>query len=112
MIIKCAGHEICRNAIVADSFYKKLKGLMFSNKMDGFDGLVFYGTNAIHTCFMNYKIDVIFFNSKNEIKKIYRGLKPWRHTRIVFSASRVLELADGQIPEVVKEGDVLEICTS
>ncbi|MGI4994199.1 DUF192 domain-containing protein [Halobacteriovorax sp. GFR7] len=112
MKISCNGIEICKQAIVADSFYKKLKGLMFSESMDGFDGMIFYGTNAIHTCFMNYKIDVVFFNSKNEIKKIYRGLKPWRHTQIVFSASRVLELADGQLPQEIKEGDTLELCIS
>ena len=112
MKITCGKYQICNNAIVADSFFKKLKGLMFSDRMDGFDGMVFYGTNAIHTCFMNYKIDVVFFNRKNEIIKIYRGLKPWRHTQIVFKASRVLELANGQLPLEVKEGDHLDICTS
>ncbi len=112
MLIKCNNIEICNNAIVADSFYKKLKGLMFSDKFDGFDGLIFYGTNSIHTCFMRYNIDVVFFNRKNEIKKIYRGLRPWRHTQIVFSASRVLELAEGQLHESIKEGDTLEICTN
>lgn len=112
MKIKCSEYIICEQAVVADSFLKKLKGLMFSDKLDGFDGLIFYGTNAIHTCFMRYKIDVVFFNRKNKIIKIYRGLKPWRHTQIVFKASRVLELSEGQLPLEVKEGDYLELCTS
>ena len=112
MIIKVGKIELCRKAIVADSFMKKLKGLMFSESMSGFDGMLFYQTNAIHTCFMKYNIDVVFFNKKNEIKKIYRGLRPWRHTQIVFSASRVLELAEGKLPDSIKEGDILDICIS
>ncbi len=112
MIVKHKQIIICHNAIEAKSFFQKLKGLMFSEKMDGFDGMLFYGTNAIHTCFMNYKIDIVFMNKNNIVKKIYRGMKPWRHTRMVFSASRALELADGQMPMDVREGDELVICTS
>lgn len=93
----------------ANNAWLRLKGLMFVDKMQGMDGLLLEPGNSIHNCFVRFPIDVIFLNRKNIVVKIIKGFKPWRFTRIYFSATKVLELPDGTIPANVKEGDELEV---
>lgn len=97
---------------VASSFFSRLIGLMFKKEMKGYDGLLIKQCNSIHTFFMLFTIDAVFLNKNNEVIKVYRNLKPWRMTRIVWRASQVLELNAGTVPNDLKEGDSLNICTS
>ena len=34
--------------------------------------------NAIHTFFMSYPIDAVFFDRHDRVVKEVRGIKPWR----------------------------------
>lgn len=100
---------ICHRADMADTFFSRLIGLMFSKSLGDRDGLLFSPANSIHTFFMNYPIDLIFLNKQNKIVKIYRHLQPWRMTRLVWQASQAIELKSGTICAEVQEGDVLEV---
>lgn len=51
--------------------------------------------NAIHTCFMNYAIDVVYIDNQGFIKKIVHNLKPWRFSAAPNAAS-VIELLSGE----------------
>ncbi|MFT6068557.1 MAG: uncharacterized membrane protein (UPF0127 family) [Bacteriovoracaceae bacterium] len=105
--------KIALNAKEASSMLSRMKGLMFSKEMKGFDGLFIKPCNSIHTFFMNYPIDVLFLNKEMEIIKIKRNLRPWRMTRMYLSAHQVLELNGGSLDERILEGDKLEvICTN
>jgi uncharacterized protein len=97
------------NTKVASSFISRLIGLMFREKMVGFDSLMIESCNSIHTCFMRYPIDVMFINKENKIIKIIRNIKPWRMTGMYFKANKVLELPEGTISEGIVEGDHLEV---
>jgi len=64
----------------ADSYFKRLTGLMFKKDVDW--GLVFilkYGS-SVHTCFMRFDIDVYFMD---ENKTVFEKttLKPWKYYR-------------------------------
>lgn len=101
---------IARNVLVADTFFTKLKGIMFSKDMSPYDGLIIGPhCNSIHTFFCFFPIDVMFLNKKEEVVKIIRNLHPWRMTRMYFRASHVLEMVAGTLPETIKEGDKLEV---
>ena len=100
---------IAQKVEFADTFLKRLLGLMFSKNLGNKDGLLFYPSNSIHTFFMNYPIDVIFLNNKNEVVKVIPSMKPWRITRIYFGACKVIELMGGSLKEEIKTGDKLEI---
>tara|TARA_Y100001958_G_C21223771_1_gene549126 strand:- start:1037 stop:1390 length:354 start_codon:yes stop_codon:yes gene_type:complete len=94
---------------IASSFFERLKGLMFDDKLGkDFDGMLIKHCNSIHTFFMNYEIDVLFLNRNLEVIKILREIKPWRITKIYFSASQVLELKGGSLSSKIVEGDLLE----
>lgn len=93
---------------VADSFFERLKGLMFIKEMKGFDGLLIKNCNSIHNCFVRFPIDVIFVSNDLKVVKILRNFKPWRFSWIYFGASHALELPAGSVGEQVREGDYLE----
>lgn len=93
----------------ADSFSKRLIGLMFRKEMGNIDGMLLDPGNSIHNCFVRFPIDVLFLDKKNKIVKILHGFKPWRFSWIYLRATKVLELPAGKIPQDVKEGDTVEV---
>ena len=58
--------------IECKSFYSRLKGFMFSKKID--KALLFNHCNSIHTFFMKNNIDVIMCNKDNIILYYYKNL--------------------------------------
>jgi uncharacterized membrane protein (UPF0127 family) len=89
--------------------FHRLRGMMFREHIDPFDGIYFPWSKSVHNCFVKFPIDVIFMNKKNEVVKVIRNLRPWRFTRVYFSAAHVLELKHGSVPDYVAQGDQLEI---
>ena len=102
------GKVFVENVNVANTFYSRLIGLMFSKKLHANSALLLEPCNSIHTCFMNYDIDVIFLDNENKVIKVVRSIKPWRMTRIYFSAKKVLELNSKSTPTDLIEGCRLE----
>ena len=107
--VKSDGRMIAKKALLADSFFKRFKGLMFGEKMEGYDALVLKPCNSIHTFFMQYSIDVIFLDKELRIIKIKRNLQPWRITPMYFSSNQVVEFVGGHLDRNLKKGDELEV---
>lgn len=99
---------LANKAQVAESFFERLKGLMFIKEMKGFDALLIKNCNSVHNCFVRFSIDLVFINQDWEIVKIVRGFRPWRFSWIYFKARHVIEFPAGTIGMNVKEGDILE----
>lgn len=93
----------------ANSFAKRLIGLMFRKEMGKIDGMLLEPGNSIHNCFVRFPIDVLFLDRKNKIVKIIYGFKPWRFSWIYFKATKVLELPAGKIPSNIHIGDEVEV---
>ncbi len=94
---------------VADRFFDRLVGLMFTKEMVGYDGLLIKYCTSIHTFFMLQTIDVLFLDNNFVVQKIIRNMKPWRVSAIYFRSTQVLELSKGTIGDDVNVGDKLEI---
>jgi uncharacterized membrane protein (UPF0127 family) len=99
--------EICSSMKVASSFMDRMIGLMFRKDMYGFDGLLIKNCNSIHTFFMRYALDVVFLDKELKVVKVYRNIKPWRATRIVWGARQALEVKAGLLPEGLEKGKEL-----
>jgi uncharacterized membrane protein (UPF0127 family) len=95
--------------IVADNFFDRLKGLMFSQELPGCDGLLISPCNSIHTFFMLYEIDILFLDKNFNIVKAIYNLSPWRMTWIYFRSYQVLEMKAGTMKKNMKEGERLEV---
>lgn len=100
---------LSKDILIADTMVDRMIGLMFKPKLVGSEGLWIDPGTSIHTFFMRYSLDIVFVNSKKQVIKIIRDMKPWRMTRFYFTARQVLEMPAGTLPADLKVGDVLEV---
>jgi uncharacterized protein len=82
---------------MADSFFLRLKGLMFRKEPIKNEGVWIVPCNAVHMFFMNFPIDIVLLNEQNEVVKIFENLQPWKMTKPLKSAHSTLELPSGSI---------------
>lgn len=82
--------------ILADTFFKRFKGLM--GKKDFNDELLFTNLkdSSIHTLFMRFTIDVYFID-KNRIVYDKVTLKPWRFYKPKKQAKYILETKEKKL---------------
>ena len=65
------------DVMVADSFFARLAGLMFRQKLPPATGLLLAPCSSVHMCFMRFAIDVVYIDKKFKIIKVVKNLKPW-----------------------------------
>jgi uncharacterized protein len=99
---------IVSDVLEARTFIQRLCGYMFRSKPH-VPGILFFPAISIHTFFMKFSIDVIFMDKDFKIIRIYRKLKPWRHTYAYLSSRYTLEIPGGEFPNQISEGDILEV---
>lgn len=91
--------------IYADTFFRRLVGLM--GKRDFNNILVFKNLtdSSIHTMFMRFEIDVYFID-ENKIVFDKTTLKPWRFYRPKKRAKYIIETKKGKLNSEI--GDILD----
>lgn len=101
---------ICNKVIMANSFFKRLKGLMFTKNLPSDSSMYICPCNQIHMFFMNYSIDVLYIDKNNVILAIDEDMKPGRIGKKVNGAAAVVELQAGKVKESnIKIGQTLQI---
>ena len=91
------GTEIADQVSTADTFLKRLKGLMFTKDLHAGHGLYIKPCQSIHTFFMNYPIDVLYLNEHLEVVGMDETMKPSTVGKYQRKAFSVLELPAGTI---------------
>ena len=95
---------------VADTFPARLVGLLRDKMLAKGDGLWIVPCNSIHSFFMRFDFDAVFLDKNQRVVHLIREMKPWRISKIVFSAHSVLELPPGLIAGTQTEmGDQFEM---
>lgn len=95
---------------VADSFGKRLTGLMFRKKPLTEEGLWITPCNSIHMCFMKFSIDAVFIKKDGQIVRIIEDLQPWKFVKPVQHAHSVVELPKGTVKKLsLKEGEWIRL---
>jgi uncharacterized protein len=95
---------------LADSFFTRLKGLMFRKDQLVEEGLWIFPCNSIHMCFMKFSIDAVFLTKEGRIVKMVENLQPWRFVKPIKDAYSVIELPVGTIEKLdLKQGDLISI---
>ncbi|MCM1053670.1 MAG: DUF192 domain-containing protein [Ruminococcus sp.] len=94
------------NIVVADTFYKRLTGLIGKENIDF--GMFFPKCNSIHTYFMKENIDVIGLDENNEVIYKYENLDKNRVIRINndIKKTSILELPANSTKKI-KIGTIL-----
>lgn len=93
----------------ADSFFKRIKGLLGKDVLDEGEGLHIIPCNSIHSFFMKFEFDAVFIDKNKAVKKLCEKIPPWLGVKFCFSAYSVIELPAGTIAKTgIKTGDTLE----
>ncbi len=105
-----SNQQIAGTLRFADTYFSRLKGLMFDRNMAPDSALLFEDCRCIQTCFMNFSIDTIFVDKNFIVKKTFQNIRPWRLSQIVWSAKSVIELPAGTLKiKSVDIGDELYV---
>jgi uncharacterized protein len=91
------GAELVNNLSTADTFFKRLRGLMFSKKLPAGHGLLIQPCQSIHTFFMKYSIDVLYISKDLEIVGMDETIMPAKVGKFQKRSYSVLELPAGTI---------------
>jgi hypothetical protein len=112
---KTKNRTIAKEVDVADSFFKKVKGLMFSRKFQKPLLIVFSREarkiNAIHSLFVFFKFDAVFLNNKKIVVDI-RKVKPFTPLITPRKPTKYLiELKEGEADKMrINIGDRVVFC--
>lgn len=113
-----AGGELRLDLRVADGFFSRLRGLMFSAPLPEDAGLLILDCASVHCAFMRQAIDVLYLDREGIVAKCVPGLRPWRASignagsdadgRPLRKVRHTLELAAGSIARAgIRPGDRL-----
>jgi hypothetical protein len=109
LINKTTGIALAENVEIADTFKKRLVGLLGRKSLPADTALYLSPCQQIHTFFMHFAIDAVFVNEKGKVLKVLRAMPPWRVSPWVFGARGVYEFAADTAGSSVKEQDELSL---
>jgi len=74
------GQMIAQNIIFANTFMKRFKGLMGTTdeQFGYYCAMVFDKCKSIHTCFMEFPLDILYLDKKFNLIGISLDVQPWR----------------------------------
>jgi uncharacterized membrane protein (UPF0127 family) len=99
--------ELAHGVDVADNGAKRRRGLLGRETLLEGEGLWITPCEAVHTCGMQFPIDLIYLDRSRRVKKVRHAVQAWRVSACP-SAHSVLELAAGSILKTqTRPGDVL-----
>ena len=100
------GDVLASTAEDARGAWRSFKGLMFKASIPDGYGLVFRPARGIHTNFMRFPIDLIYFDRDNRVTKVRPAMAPWRWD--FTSAAGVIEMNPGSADRAnIQPGDQL-----
>lgn len=104
------GVSLTECARVAENAWTRLVGLLRDRALAQGDGLWIVPCNSIHSFGMKFIFDAVFLDKDLRVVHLMREMKPWRISKIVFSARSVLELPAGLIEKTATQvGDQFEM---
>jgi uncharacterized protein len=90
----------------AAGVWGNFKGLMFQKSLPDGGGLVFKPARGIHTNFMRFPIDLVFFDADQRVTRVRPRMVPWRLD--FTNAAGVIEMPAGSAAaHDVRPGDQL-----
>ncbi|MBS3995635.1 MAG: DUF192 domain-containing protein [Alkaliphilus sp.] len=88
---------IAEQVRVADKFWSRMKGLMFTEGLPSGCGLHLRPCRGIHTFFMRCSIDVLHLDSHHQVVGIEKNLQPGQIGKFFPKTAEIVELSTGII---------------
>lgn len=104
-----SGRRVATKLELADSMWKRGKGLLGRSSLEEGGGMRFEPASSLHMWFMRFAIDVIYVDRQERVVKLVRHFKPWR-VSWARGARTAYELPAGTIDRCgIEVGDRLEM---
>jgi uncharacterized protein len=103
----CNGILIADKVDVADSYFKRLRGLLGKNQLQPGEGLLLTKVSSVHCFFMKFTIDVVYMTADMVVTGI-ETIPPWRIGKWIRGTVHTLELEEGKAQSLIKKGDILQ----
>ena len=101
---------IVNNIIHANTFFKRLKGLLGRKTLPQDTGLLLEPCDNVHTFHMKFPIDVIYLNQRNQVMHIEHNMQPNQMGKRIKGAKKVLEINGGIAAEMgLEPGDEVKL---
>ena len=99
---------VAERAGMAKTTLDRMKGLLGRDSLQEGEGLVISPCTSIHTFWMRFAIDAVFFDRKMRVVSVYKGLKPFRASSWHPWAAGVIEVPSGTAGKAgIEAGDQL-----
>jgi len=103
------GRVVCDSCEVADTLWTRMRGLLGRRSLEQGEGLLLKPSGSVHTCFMQFPIDVVFLDGDMEVVGVSPAVPPWR-IRARRGAKAVLELPAGEADSAgIRPGERLSV---
>jgi len=104
------GTVLAARAWVAESFFLRAKGLLFTKSLAAGAGLYLAPCKSIHMIGMAYAIDAVFLDKAGQVVGIAENIKPGHLSSYYSKASGCLELPAGTVASTgTKLGDQIDV---
>ena len=101
---------LAERAEIADTPFRRIKGLLGRKALKEGEGIVITRCSSIHTFFMRFSIDVAFLDRHNRIMAMANSLPPARLFSSLFKGKIAIELPAGTLRKTgTKLGNLVEI---
>jgi len=98
------------NAELADTFLKRLIGLLNRKSLNKGEALILNPSNCIHSFFMRFTIDVIFLDKTGKVISVLPSFKPFCLSSIYFNSRTTVELPENTLKLTqTQPGDIIKI---
>ncbi|MBM3998808.1 MAG: DUF192 domain-containing protein [Planctomycetes bacterium] len=96
------GEVIIAKLQVADTFWRRFRGLQFRRPLAPDEGLLLTPCRSIHTHWMRFSIDAAMLDRQGVVLNVVNRVRPWRWVRGSAETHSILEAASGQLaPQLV-----------
>ena len=89
--------ELATMVETANSFWKRLRGLLGRRALENGEGLWIVPCRGVHTHGMTFDIDVLFLDANLRVLACEEHFKPGRISGLRWGAKSVLELSAGSV---------------
>lgn len=90
----------------ADSFFKRLRGLMGRKSLEQGEALLLENCSRVHTCFMRFEMHAVYLDRDFTVIG-EETLRPWRLGKYIKGTKYVLEAMESQWPGVTEGRELL-----
>ncbi len=94
MFVEMKNKLLVKNMLIADSFKKRLIGLLGYREMPDDMAMILCGCHSIHTVGMKFPIDAVFLDQSGVVLSTFENMKPLKYASNA-KAVHTLEISAG-----------------